>query len=282
MGFHETVEAEIEQRIRARTNTLQWRPNYEEWVQNRIWQERYRNPVVSNLRRYVPEWKQAVIVELGSGMGGLVVRLQQEGLRAFGIDYCFDYCVITKLRGMRHGLQTRVINGQGESLPLEAQSVDVIFCYEVIEHVFDPAEILQEMHRVVKPGGAVFISIPNRWTPYDHHYHMWGISYLPRPVADWLIAQVGRNKGNDTSAGVQKLSEMHYFTLPSFRALCNRVGFSIFDIRQEKVAEYVARVFPIHRLVHLLDSLAILRLAYRIYRYTIMEEWHFILKPKVE
>ena len=102
---------------------MRWRPHYKEWVQGRIWQERYQEPAIKNLKHYVVNWNQKVILDLGCGMGGLVVRLQQEGLKAFGIDYCFDYCVIAKLRGMRYGIQTQVENAQGEFIPLKNQSV---------------------------------------------------------------------------------------------------------------------------------------------------------------
>lgn len=195
------IEAEIQTRIRAKTQHMMWRPNWEGWVQGRMWQERYQEPVVSNLKRYVPNWQKALVLDLGCGMGGTIVRLLQEGVRTIGLDICYDYCVITKLRGMRYGLDTSVVCGAGEAIPLKDASVDVILCYETIEQVFNPMALLREIRRIIRPNGLVFITAPNRWTLYDHHYHLWGISYLPRRGADWLIERLGRGKGNDVSAG---------------------------------------------------------------------------------
>ncbi len=201
-SMREDFEHELVKRIQARTSFMKWRPNYEEWVQKRLWQERYCEPVLENLKHYVPDWKQTTILDLGSGMGGLVVRLQREGCKVLGLDYCFDYCIITKLRGMRYGLQPNVINGVAERIPLKDQSVDVVFCYEVIEHVLDPVAVLREIRRVIRPGGLVFITVPNRRIEYS-----------------------------------------------KFRELM------------------------------LLKRLRLLRLMYRLYRFTLMDGWHFILKP---
>lgn len=283
-AFTEAVEQEIEKRIRIRAELMKWRPHYEAWIQERIWQERYREPVLNNLKRYVGGIHKVIISDFGSGMGGLVVRLQQEGLKVFGIDYCFDYCVIAKLRGMRSSIQTQVLNAQGEFVPLKDQSLDVILCYEVIEHVFDPVALLGEIRRTVRPHGTVFIAVPNRWSLYDHHYHLWGINYLPRRFAEWLIVRLSREKGNDLTAGQQKLSEMHYYSYFSFISLCKNIGFDMYDIREDKLLRGdLQRVsHGIQWIIRLLRKGGLLRLVYSIYRCTVMDGWHFQLIPKRE
>lgn len=85
------IEQELAQRVRARTVSMKWRPNYEDWVRERIWQERYREPALQNLKHYFPHYRQSVILDLGSGMGGLLIRLQQEGLHVLGVDLCFMF-----------------------------------------------------------------------------------------------------------------------------------------------------------------------------------------------
>jgi len=276
------LDRELRERILAQTESMRWHPAYEDWVQGRIWQERYQNPRLQNLKHYVAgDFTNATILDLGSGMGGLLVRLLQEGLHAIGLDYCFDYCGITKLRGMRYGVHTPVINAQAESIPLNDQSVDVILCYEVIEHVFDPVVLLKEMRRVVRPGGIIFISVPNRWSLYDHHYHLWGINLLPRPLAELIIRLLKRDKGGDTSAGVQKLSDLRYFSYKQFVALSTRVGFTPWDVREDKIArDAVAGISNrTRRLISLVRRLGLLTCSYRLYRSTVADAFHFILVP---
>src|SRR5918996_619822 len=69
--IREVIEREIEKRIRAKTEVMHWRADYEDWVQGRIWQERYQEPTLWNLQHYVGgDLVNAVILDLGSGMGG--------------------------------------------------------------------------------------------------------------------------------------------------------------------------------------------------------------------
>lgn len=59
-----------------------------------------------------------------------------------------------------------------EDLPLEDDSVDVVVCFEAIEHVYRPAVALDEVRRVLRPGGMLLISSPNRGVyPAGNPFH---------------------------------------------------------------------------------------------------------------
>lgn len=60
------------------------------------------------------------------------------------------------------------------TLPLESDRFQLIVCFEVIEHFEDPFPVLDELVRVLAPGGLLLISSPNRgFYPPDnpHHFH---------------------------------------------------------------------------------------------------------------
>ena len=48
------------------------------------------------------------------------------------------------------------------SMPLASDTFDVVMCVHVLEHVSDDWAAIQELYRVVKPGGVVGISVPLR------------------------------------------------------------------------------------------------------------------------
>jgi SAM-dependent methyltransferase len=71
----------------------------------------------------------------------------------------------------------------GKTIPFEAETFDSLFCSEVIEHVFNPDEVLPEMNRVLKKGALVLITVPFCWNehevPYDYaRYSSFGITHL--------------------------------------------------------------------------------------------------------
>ena len=87
-----------------------------------------------------------------------------------------------------------------ESLPYPDNQFDTILSHEVLEHVLDDRKSIQEMVRVLKPGGRVIIFVPNRWYPFETHGHYWKgvyhfgntplINYLPDVLRNRLAPHV--------------------------------------------------------------------------------------------
>jgi SAM-dependent methyltransferase len=86
---------------------------------------------------------------------------------------------ITQYIGMdlgSHGIYKKVppdIEWDGRTAPLADASVDNAMAIEVLEHCPDPIAVLREAHRVMKPGGTFFFTVPFLWplhdVPYDEH-----------------------------------------------------------------------------------------------------------------
>lgn len=70
-----------------------------------------------------------------------------------------------------HNTSVADLHWDAVTIPLSDNSVDSIMATEVLEHSFHPEQTLSEIHRVVKPGGIFFFTVPFLWplheTPYD-------------------------------------------------------------------------------------------------------------------
>lgn len=71
----------------------------------------------------------------------------------------------------------------GNVFPFPDQSFDSVFASQVLEHVFNPAQFLSELHRVLKPGGCLLLTLPFFWDeheqPFDFaRYSSFGLSHL--------------------------------------------------------------------------------------------------------
>jgi len=190
---------------------------------------------VANIEKFVPDLKQRKILDLGCGRGDDLIELVKYGYDAVGLDVNMEYLNIVREKAKVANLAVKLIKAQAESLPIPKESFDFVILSEVTEHVEDPEKLLKECYRVLRPGGKVYASFHNRFGPYDHHYHLWFINWLPRFMADEVLDLIGKAKGEDKKAGRQKLSQMHYFTYKEARGLIEKCNFKCFDMREEQV-----------------------------------------------
>jgi SAM-dependent methyltransferase len=56
----------------------------------------------------------------------------------------------------------------GEPLPLADDSFDAVICFNTLEHIYDAVPVLAELHRVVRPGGAVHVIVPFMFRIHGH------------------------------------------------------------------------------------------------------------------
>lgn len=108
-------------------------------------------------KKYIPPTKSSKILEGGCGRGQYVYSLDKAGYDAYGVDYAPR--IVAKLNSIFPLL--KISHGDVRKLEFPNASFDGYWSLGVIEHFFDGyADIIKEMHRVVKPGGYVFITFP--------------------------------------------------------------------------------------------------------------------------
>ncbi len=137
------------------------------------------------IRRYASlEGKR--ILDVGCGLGMYVKKIRAFSDQVYGIDVDFD-----KLAEVREALPNLGV-ALAEALPFPDDSFDVVLLHEVIEHVGDDQQAVQEAYRVTRDKGRILIFAPNRLYPFETHgaywrgeYHFGNIplvNYLPDPL----------------------------------------------------------------------------------------------------
>lgn len=58
----------------------------------------------------------------------------------------------------------------GDTFPLDDESVDTVLCNQVLEHVFNPEGFLAEIFRVLRPNGVLIITVPFLWPEHEQPY----------------------------------------------------------------------------------------------------------------
>jgi 2-polyprenyl-6-hydroxyphenyl methylase/3-demethylubiquinone-9 3-methyltransferase len=147
--------------------------------------------------------EDANLLDVGCGAGLLTNELVIDGYRVTGVDLSAGSLQVAR----RHDPTGRVDYREADAraLPFAAASFDIVTCMDFLEHVQDPAQIVAEMSRVLRPGGWLFFHTFNR--------NFWSWLVIVKGV-EWFVRNVPRN--------------MHVkalFIAPDeMRAYCTRAG----------------------------------------------------------
>lgn len=99
------------------------------------------------------------ILDVGCGRGMMLYDLFRRRMRVIALDISLESIRIARL--MTHG-HVPIVLASATHLPFRTQSFGQIICLQVLEHVEKDSQALQEMYRVLLPGGSIIISVPNR------------------------------------------------------------------------------------------------------------------------
>jgi methionine biosynthesis protein MetW len=164
-------------------------------------------------------------LDVGCGDGGTSgVWLHENAGSYVGVDIS-DAAIRT---ATSRGLTAQLID-DAASLPFEAGSFDLVVCVEVLEHLFEPERAVQEIGRVLRPGGRLIATVPN--------------------VAHWRIrldlAVLGRwNPRGDALSGDRPWRDPHvrFFSKRSFARMIESCGFELMECGggvERAMAEFV-------------------------------------------
>lgn len=111
---------------------------------------------VAELRAHVVPLASGTVLEMGCG-GGFNQQLYTKGeVTSFaGIDPNESLLEAARQQAKENGWETDIRAGKGEEIPFQSGSFDTVVCTYTLCSVDDPAQVLSEMRRVLKPEGRL-------------------------------------------------------------------------------------------------------------------------------
>jgi ubiquinone/menaquinone biosynthesis C-methylase UbiE len=154
-------------------------------------------------------------LEIGCGAGQTTALLARR-FRVDALDFAPNMVATARATCRELGLATRVnfITGDAENLPFDDAIFDLVVCMGVISYLPEWRRALTEAFRVVKPGGSLIITCPNKW----------GLSHLFNPP----FLRVGTLRRLLTrSEKFQRVPPTRQFSPSEFDSALRRTGFNL-------------------------------------------------------
>ena len=132
-----------------------------------------------------PQW---VVADLGVGTGALAARLAPFAARVVGVDRSPEMLDAARAR-LAHVDNVELHHAELEALPVDDGELDLAFLALVLHYVVDPAAVLAEAHRSLRPGGRLVVldmRPHERGLEYAEEMgHVWA-GFEPARITEWL------------------------------------------------------------------------------------------------
>jgi SAM-dependent methyltransferase len=165
------------------------------------------------------------VLDVGCGGGAILASLRRPGARFVGVEVSDDAVAALRARG----LEAERVDLEHGALPFPSAAFDAVLCYDVFEHLFAPEPLLREIRRVLAPGGAAFLCVPNTLNGFNRlkfalgeYVDIMDTSHRTAELFSNHIRLFSRDLFERFLAGTFRPTERHYyfperFTDPRFK-----------------------------------------------------------------
>ena len=150
-----------------------------------------------------------MILDLGCGDGSMLETLRENGLDVRGCDFS------KRLEPRSHRTHVVPIETDPFHLPFPDRSFDVLYSWQVLEHVLDLARVLEENRRILKPGGIALHIFSGRYSLMEPHVRV-PLATMVR--ARWwlgLWAVLGIRSEHQAGKGAREVARLNFAYLAS-------------------------------------------------------------------
>lgn len=113
---------------------------------------------------FVSESKNKKLLEVGCGMGTDLLAFAKAGYSVSGIDLSDEHVKLARTCFNIYGHTGQINGGNAEALEFENDYFDNVFSLGVLHHTPDPQVAINEIYRVLKPGGRCFLMLYNKYS----------------------------------------------------------------------------------------------------------------------
>jgi SAM-dependent methyltransferase len=108
-------------------------------------------------REALTRYKQSgTLLDLGCSSGSFLAYMRSESWKLYGIEMSAECARTAEERSKAQVFEGSILDG-----PFARESFDVITCFDVLEHLYEPRQVMGRIAEWLKPGGIFYVLVPN-------------------------------------------------------------------------------------------------------------------------
>ena len=188
--------------------------------------------------------RNSICLDIGCSTGAMTFELADLFNYIIGIDLDVEALLVgLSDNNILINDHINLINANIMDLPIKNETIDVIICSQVYEHVQNDLILVKEMYRVLKPKGLIFFSGPNRSFPFEFHYNLPFIHWLPNKLENDLLMIF--SKGNKLYERIKTKKELKELFTDFY---IEDLSFEVikYYIRNNIIISFILNILPIN------------------------------------
>lgn len=191
------------------------------------------------------------VLDIGCHHGTYSRKLSAHCAHTIGLDISKEHLLVAK---GTVSSRVELVQASAESLPFKDSAFDAVICIETLEHISEHQRAVEEISRVLRPGGRVVVTMPNKLCPFQYH----------------LTSEKGERLGLSPLRRLRFLSERkrgviqtaHEFTLGEARELLARNGLRVERVHflmplfESMMQDYPPKYWLVYYLLHRISRAA--------------------------
>ena len=146
--------------------------------------------IISVLQDFHPGTRSLNCLDIGCSSGIITSLLGNHFQMSIGMD--IDQEAIRYARDQSSSPHVRFLMADSMALPFHDNSLDVIVCNHIYEHVPYADQMMDEVYRVLKEDGFCYFSAGNKYMVIEGHYGLPFLSWVPKPIAHCYLKITGK------------------------------------------------------------------------------------------
>ena len=166
-------------------------------------QKEYANRyLIPYFRKHIPDFEKKKVLEVGCAEAGLLDALSELGMETVGIELSEMRASVAKSKNKNLRVHVGDISKKNAAEKI-GETFDMIVMREVIEHIPDKKTTFENLDKLLRPGGYLFMSFPPKYSAFAGHQQVGKtmlkafpyIHMLPKPVIKMMMDLVNEPNG---------------------------------------------------------------------------------------